>query len=179
MPAMRVRYVDLPRQFEDGTVLARIAEEFQRCQFILGPQVAQFEARFAALCGTSFALGLNSGTDAIFLALKGLGVGPGDEVVTAPNSFVASAGAIVMAGAVPVFVDVNAEYLMDPTALEDTITPRTRAVIPVHLTGNPADMDAIAAVAQPRGPHASEDAAQAARAPVAAPGAASLATPGP
>jgi len=161
MPAMRVRYVDLPRQFEDGTVLARIAEEFQRCQFILGPQVAQFESRFAALCGTSFALGLNSGTDAIFLALKALGVGPGDEVVTAPNSFVASAGAIVMAGAVPVFVDVNAEYLMDPAALEDAITPRTRAVIPVHLTGNPADMDAIAAVAQPRGLHVIEDAAQA------------------
>jgi len=106
---MRVRYVDLPRQFEDGAVLARIADEFQRCQFILGPQVAQFESRFAALCGTSFALGLNSGTDALFLALRALGVGPGDEVITAPNSFVASAGAIVMAGAVPVFVDVNAE----------------------------------------------------------------------
>src|SRR5437899_12783032 len=147
MPAIRVRYVDLPRQFEDGTVLARIAEEFQRCQFILGPQVAQFESRFAALCGTSFALGLNSGTDAIFLALKALGVGPGDEVVTAPNSFVASARAIVMAGAVPVFVAVNAEYPMDPTALEDTTTPRTRAVLPLHLTRNPAAMGATPALA--------------------------------
>jgi dTDP-4-amino-4,6-dideoxygalactose transaminase len=158
---MRVRYVDLPRQFEDGTVAARVAEEFQRCQFVLGPQVAQFESRFAAQCGTSFALGLNSGTDALFLALKALGIGPGDEVVTAPNSFVATAGAIVMAGAVPVFVDVDVEYLMNPAALEDAITSRTRAVIPVHLTGNPVDMDAIAAVAGPHGLQVIEDAAQA------------------
>lgn len=160
-PAMHVKYMDLPRQFEDGVVVGRVAEEFKRCQFVLGPQVAEFEARFARLCGTAHAVGLNSGTDALFLALKALGVGPGDEVITVPNSFVATAGAIVMAGATPVFVDVDAEYLMDAALLEDAITPRTRAVIPVHLTGNPADMDAIGAIAARRGLHVIEDAAQA------------------
>jgi dTDP-4-amino-4,6-dideoxygalactose transaminase len=158
---MRVKYMDLPRQFEDGAVVARVVEEFKRCQFVLGPQVASFEARFARICGAAHAIGLNSGTDALFFALKGIGVGPGDEVITVPNSFVATAGAIVMAGATPVFVDVNAEYLMDPARLSDAITPRTRAVIPVHLTGNPADLDAIGAIAAPRRLPVIEDAAQA------------------
>jgi dTDP-4-amino-4,6-dideoxygalactose transaminase len=158
---MHVKYMDLPRQFEDGAIVARVMDEFKRCQFVLGPQVAEFEQRFARVCGTTHALGLNSGTDALFLALRALGVGPGDEVVTAPNSFVASAGAIVMTGATPVFVDVNAEYLMDPARLADAITPRTRAVMPVHLTGNPVDMRAIGAVAARHGLHVVEDCAQA------------------
>ncbi len=157
----RVRYMDLPRQFADGEVARRVAEEFGRCQFVLGPQVAAFEGRFARLCGAAHAVGLNSGTDALFLALRALGVGAGDEVITAPNSFVATAGAIVMAGATPVFVDVNAEYLMDPALVGDAITSRTRAVIPVHLTGAPADMDAIGAVARRHGLAVVEDAAQA------------------
>ncbi|HSL47955.1 MAG TPA: DegT/DnrJ/EryC1/StrS family aminotransferase [Candidatus Deferrimicrobiaceae bacterium] len=160
-PIMRVKYMDLPRQFEDGVVVARVMEEFKRCQFVLGPQVAEFEARFARACGAAHAVGLNSGTDALFFALRALRVGPGDEVITVPNSFVATAGAIVMAGATPVFVDVNAEYLMDPARLADAITPRTRAIIPVHLTGNPADLDAIAAIAAPRSLPIIEDAAQA------------------
>ena len=158
---MRVKYMDLPRQFEDGAIVARVMDEFKRCQFVLGPQVAEFERRFARACGTTHALGLNSGTDALFLALRALGVGPGDEVITAPNSFVASAGAIVMTGATPVFVDVNAEYLMDPARLADAITPRTRAVMPVHLTGNPVDMRAIGAVAARHRLHVVEDCAQA------------------
>jgi dTDP-4-amino-4,6-dideoxygalactose transaminase len=158
---MRVKYMDLPRQFEDGAVVARVVEEFKRCQFVLGPQVASFEARFARACGAAHAVGLNSGTDALFFALRALGVEPGDEVITVPNSFVATAGAIVMAGATPVFVDVNAEYLMDPTRVADAITSRTRAVIPVHLTGNPADLDAIGAVAGRHGLAVIEDAAQA------------------
>jgi dTDP-4-amino-4,6-dideoxygalactose transaminase len=158
---MHVKYMDLPRQFEDGTVVARVVEEFKRCQFVLGPQVAEFERRFAGVCGAAHALGLNSGTDALFLALRALGVGAGDEVITAPNSFVATAGAIVMTGATPVFVDVNAEYLMDPARLADAVTPRTRAVIPVHLNGNPADMGAIGAIAARRGLHLVEDCAQA------------------
>ena len=160
-PVMRVRYMDLPRQFEDGTVAARVIDEFKRCQFVLGPQVAEFEGRFARACGAAHAVGLNSGTDALFFSLKALGVGPGDEVITAPNSFVATAGAIVMAGATPVFVDVDAEYLMDPARLPDAITSRTRAIIPVHLTGNPADLDAIGAIAAPRSLLVIEDAAQA------------------
>jgi dTDP-4-amino-4,6-dideoxygalactose transaminase len=158
---MRVKFIDLPRQFDDGAIVGRVVEEFKRCQFVLGPQVIEFEARFARLCGTRYAVSLNSGTDALFLALRGLGVGPGDEVVTVPNSFVATAGAIVQAGATPVFVDVNAEYLIDPAQIEDAITPRTRVVIPVHLTGNPADMRAIGAVAERHGLHVIEDAAQA------------------
>jgi dTDP-4-amino-4,6-dideoxygalactose transaminase len=164
--AMRVKYMDLPRQFEDGAVVAQVVEEFKRCQFVLGPQVATFEARFARACGTAYAVGLNSGTDALFFALRALGVGPGDEVITVPNSFVATAGAIVMAGATPVFVDVNAEYLMDPARVADAITSRTRAVIPVHLTGNPADMDAIGPVAARHGLAVIEDAAQAAGAAI-------------
>lgn len=158
---MRVKYMDLPRQFEDGAVVARVVEEFKHCQFVLGPQVATFEARFARACGAAHAVGLNSGTDALFFALRALGVGPGDEVITVPNSFVATAGAIVMAGATPVFVDVNAEYLMDPARVADAITSRTRAVIPVHLTGNPADMDSIGSVAARHGLAVIEDAAQA------------------
>jgi dTDP-4-amino-4,6-dideoxygalactose transaminase len=158
---MRVKYMDLPRQFEDGTVVARVVDEFKRCQFVLGPQVAAFEARFARVCGVPHAVGLNSGTDALFFALRALGVGPGDEVITVPNSFVATAGAIVMTGATPVFVDVDAEYLMDPARLADAITPRARAVIPVHLTGNPADLDAIGAIAARHGLPVVEDAAQA------------------
>jgi len=158
---MRVKYMDLPRQFEDGAVIARVVDEFKRCQFVLGPQVAAFEARFARVCGAAHAVGLNSGTDALFFALKALGVGHGDEVITVPNSFVATAGAIVMTGATPVFVDVNAEYLMDPARVADAITPRTRAIIPVHLTGNPADLDAIGATAAPRSLPIIEDAAQA------------------
>ncbi|MBI2526493.1 MAG: DegT/DnrJ/EryC1/StrS family aminotransferase [Candidatus Rokubacteria bacterium] len=160
-PARRVKYMELPRQFADGEVARRVAEEFGRCQFVLGPQVAAFEARFARLCGTAHAVGLNSGTDALVLALRALGVGAGDEVVTVSNSFIATAGAIVMAGATPVFVDVNAEYLMDPVLLEDAITPRTRAIIPVHLTGAPADLDAIGAVAARHRLPVIEDAAQA------------------
>ena len=162
-PGRRVTYMDLPRQFADGEVVRRVAEEFSRCQFVLGPQVAEFESRFARLCGAAHAVGLNSGTDALFLALKALGAGAGDEVITVPNSFVATAGAIVMAGATPVFVDVNAEYLMDPAGLEDAITPRTRAIIPVHLTGNPADMDAVGAVASRHRLAVIEDAARSGR----------------
>jgi aminotransferase EvaB len=158
---MHVKYMDLPRQFADGAIVSRVTEEFKRCQFVLGPQVAEFETRFARACGAAHAVGLNSGTDALFLALRALGIGPGDEVITAPNSFVATAGAIVMAGATPVFVDVNAEYLMDPALLEDAITSRTRAVIPVHLNGNPADMKALGAIAARHRLPLIEDCAQA------------------
>jgi len=106
-------------------------------------------------------VGLNSGTDALFMALKVLGVGPGDEVITAPNSFIATAGAIAMAGATPVFVDVNDEYNIDPELIEAAITPKTKAVMPVHLTGNPADMVAVNEVARKHDIHVIEDAAQA------------------
>ena len=158
---MRVKYLDLRRQFDDEALRAVLREQLESCQFILGPEVERFETRFARLCGTPFALGLNSGTDALFLALKALGVGPGDEVITVPNSFIATSGAIAATGARPVFVDVGLDYNMDVTLIEAAITRKTKAILPVHLTGNPADMPKIMAVARENSLHVVEDAAQA------------------
>lgn len=158
---MKVNYLDLPKQFKDEALWLEIKKLFETCQFVLGSEVERFEAEFAALCGTPFAVGLNSGTDAIFLALKALGVGPGDEVITVPNSFVATAGAIIAAGAKPVFVDVASDYNIDVNQIEPAITSRTKAVVPVHLTGNMADMPEIMAIAQKHHLVVLEDAAQA------------------
>jgi dTDP-4-amino-4,6-dideoxygalactose transaminase len=156
-----VKYLDLPAQFNNKALLAILRAQVKDCQFIMGPQVEEFESQFAALCQTPFALGVNSCTDAIFLSLRALGVGPGDEVITAPNSFVATAGAIVAAGAKPVFVDVGDDYTINVELLEAAITPRTKAVVPVHLTGNPADMIRIMQIARKHGLYVVEDAAQA------------------
>lgn len=158
---MSVPYVDLARQFEDGAVLRRIADELVRGRFVLGPPVAEFEARFARLCSTAHGVGLNSGTDALFLALKAFDLGPGDEVITAPNSFIATAAAIVHAGARPVFADVGDDYTLAPEAVTAAVTPRTRAIVPVHLTGAPADMESLARIAARHDLRVVEDAAQA------------------
>ena len=105
---IKVKYIDLPKQAHALDMLNDIKEQLLKTgQFTLGPQVGEFESRFANLCQTKYAIGLNSGTDAIFLCLKILGVGPGDEVITAPNSFIATAACIATADAKPVFVDVN------------------------------------------------------------------------
>jgi dTDP-4-amino-4,6-dideoxygalactose transaminase len=157
---MKVRYLDLQAQFNDEALRAAIKEQFELCQFVMGPVVEEFEGNFARLCQTSHAVGLNSGTDALFLALKALGIGPGDEVITVPNSFIASAGAIVAAGARPVFVDVGEDYNMDVELIEGAITPKTRAILPVHLTGNPADMPAVMEIAGRKNLHVVEDASQ-------------------
>jgi dTDP-4-amino-4,6-dideoxygalactose transaminase len=158
---MKVKYLDLPQQFSDKTLLDAVKKLFETCQFIMGPEVERFEAAFAALCGTRFALGLNSGTDALFLALKALGIGSGDEVITVPNSFIATAGAIVAAGARPVFVDVGNDYNMNPDLIESAVTPHTKAIVPVHLTGNPADMARIIEISRKHRLYVVEDAAQA------------------
>ncbi len=158
---MKVSYLDLPRQFQDESLWREIRKVFETCQFILSPEVERFETALAELCGTRFAVGLNSGTDALFLALLGLGVGPGDEVITAPNSFVATGAVIAAAGAKPVFVDVAADYNLNVSLIERAITRRTRAILPVHLTGNPADMEEIMAIARKHGLYVIEDAAQA------------------
>ncbi|MCS6765335.1 MAG: DegT/DnrJ/EryC1/StrS family aminotransferase [Candidatus Protistobacter heckmanni] len=129
--------------------------------YIMGDELRRFEEAAAAYCGTRYALGVADGSDAIFLALKALGVGPGDEVITAPNSFIATAWTVVAAGAKPVFVDVTEDFNIDPALIEAAITPRTKAIIPVHLTGRVAQMDRIAAIAKKHGLHIVEDAAQA------------------
>jgi dTDP-4-amino-4,6-dideoxygalactose transaminase len=130
--------------------------------FAGGPFVARFETEFAAFCQTHHALGVGSGTDALWLSLLALGVGPGDEVITVPNSFMATAEAISLCGARPVFVDVDEQtYTMDPGKLEQAITLRTQAIIPVHIFGQMADMDAILAVARRHGTPVVEDACQA------------------
>ncbi len=116
--------------------------------YILGQETAAFEAEFAAYCGVAGCVGVNSGTDALYLALRACGVGPGDEVITVAHTAVATVAAIRMTGALPVLVDIDPQtYTMAPHALAEAITPATRAVVPVHLYGHPADLDAIRAVA--------------------------------
>jgi len=158
---MRVKYLDLPKQFKDEEFWVALREQFETCQFVMGPEVEKFEANFARLCQTSFALGVNSGTDAIFLTLKALGIGTGDEVITVPNSFVATTGAIVATGAKPVFVDVGHDYNIDVELIEPAITRRTKAILPVHLTGNPAEIPKIVEIARENHLYVIEDAAQA------------------
>ena len=160
---MKIPYVNLAAQHAPikGELMAAIEAVIDGGHFILGEQVTDFERRFAGLCGVEYAVGVNSGTDALLLALRALCIGPGDEVITVPNSFVASTGCIALVGARPVFVDVGEDYNMDPTLIEEAITPRTRAILPVHLTGRMVDMDAICQVARDNGLHVIEDCAQA------------------
>jgi dTDP-4-amino-4,6-dideoxygalactose transaminase len=134
----------------------------ERGTFVLGPEVTALEAEFAAYCETAHGVGVDSGTSALELALRAFDIGPGDEVVTAANTFIATVFAIRYTGARPVLADVDARrYTLDPAALERAITPRTRAVIPVHLYGQPADMDPILAVARRHRLVVIEDACQA------------------
>lgn len=131
-------------------------------RFVLGAEGRALEGEIAALCGVRYGVGVGSGTDALRLALTALGIGPGDEVITAAFSFVASASTIVQAGATPVFVDVDPEtFTLDPSGVTRAVTPRTKAVVPVHLYGHPAPMEAITAVARRQGLLVVEDAAQA------------------
>ena len=131
-------------------------------QYIGGSGVRQFEEQFAASCAVPHAVGCNSGTDALILALRGLGIGPGDEVITTAFSFFATAEAISAVGATPVFVDVDADtYLIDLERIEAAITPATRALLPVHLFGRPVDMERLTAIAERHGLRVIEDCAQA------------------
>jgi len=159
---MRVPYIDLVAQFRDNLQVRQVIEEILSSgQFILGSRVEEFERNFARLCGTKWAVGLSSGTDALFLSLKVLGIGEGDEVITVPNSFLSTVGVITTAGAFPRLVDVDKDYNLDPEFLEEVINDKTRAIIPVHLTGTPARMGEINAVARKYGLAVIEDAAQA------------------
>ena len=130
--------------------------------YILGKEVAAFEAEFAAWCGVAQAVGVGNGTDALHIALAACGVGPGDEVITVAHTAVATAAAIALAGATPVFVDIDpATYTLDPARLAAAINPRTKAVIPVHLYGHPADLGGILPIARSAGLRVIEDCAQA------------------
>jgi dTDP-4-amino-4,6-dideoxygalactose transaminase len=156
--------VDLRAQYLriQAAVDAGVARVVASTQFIGGEECRLFEAEFAAFCGAAHAVGVANGTDALAIALRAYGVGPGDDVVTVANTFIATGEAILLNGARPVFVDVDeASFTMDPAALERAITPRTKVILPVHLYGHPANMDAILAVAAARGLPVLEDAAQA------------------
>jgi dTDP-4-amino-4,6-dideoxygalactose transaminase len=159
-----IPFVDLKAQYHaiKPEVDAAIQGVLESCAFTLGPDVAELEKEFAAYCTNSYAAGVNNGTSALHLALLSAGVGPGDEVITVPHTFVASAAAIYYTGATIRLCDIDpVTFTMDPAALEAAITPRTKAIIPVHLYGQMADMDPIMAIAKQHGLIVLEDAAQA------------------
>src|ERR1700745_1071789 len=159
-----VPYLDLHAQY--GALRAEILEALKEIcdstSFAQGPATADFEAKFAAYCGVDHCVSVNSGTSALHLALRCLDVGPGDEVVTVSMTFIATAWAITYVGATPVFVDIDpVRRTLNPDNLEAAITSRTKAIIPVHLYGMPAEMDRIMAIAERHGVPVIEDAAQA------------------
>ena len=164
MSSLSVQFVDLKAQH---TLLAQELDEaihrvLKRSWFILGEELEAFEAEFAAYCGVKHCIGVASGTEALQLALLACGMGPGDEVITVAHTFIASALAIAATGATPVFVDIDPRtYTLDPIRLAEVVSPRTRAILPVHLYGHCADMDAIMAFAAQHSLYVIEDAAQA------------------
>lgn len=159
----KIKFIDLGRQYRSlrREILAAFERISSKGEYVLGSEVAQFEHDFADLCGVRYAVGVGNGSDALYLALTALGVGRGDEVITAPNSFLATAWAIARTGARVVFADVGADMNIDPVMIEKACTRHTKAIMPVHLTGRVADMRAILKIAARRGLHVVEDAAQA------------------
>jgi dTDP-4-amino-4,6-dideoxygalactose transaminase len=168
-----IPFIDLPQQHQalEEELLAVFRDALKTASFIGGHQVEAFEEEFAAFCGTNYCVGVNSGTDALRFALIAAGIGPGDSVITVPNTFIATAEAISQAGATPVFVDIDEQtYNLDPQKLEEflkirnpqsAIRNRPRAIIPVHLYGQPADMDSILEIAERYNLVVIEDACQA------------------
>jgi dTDP-4-amino-4,6-dideoxygalactose transaminase len=162
MTDARIPFMDLRLAEEAGDVQAAIARVTASGWYILGPEVEAFEQEFATACGAAFAAGTGNGTDALAIILRALGIGPGDEVITSPLSAAYTALAIVMAGATPVFADIDDERLtLDPEAAARSITPRTAALLPVHLYGQAADMPRFAALAAKHGLALIEDCCQA------------------
>jgi dTDP-4-amino-4,6-dideoxygalactose transaminase len=159
-----IPFVDLKAQYHSikAEIDTAITHILENSQFVLGPEVAAFENEFASYTGGAHAIGLNSGTSALHLAMLAAGIGPGDEVITIPFTFVATTAAIGYTGAKPVFVDIDpVSFTMDPSLVEAAITPRTKAIVPVHLYGQPADLDPILEVARRHNLIVIEDAAQA------------------
>jgi dTDP-4-amino-4,6-dideoxygalactose transaminase len=146
--ALPINHNYLQQQFADApAILSKIAELVHRGDFTLGAEVDRFEARICGLTGSRHAIGVGSGTDAIFLSLKAAGIGPGDEVITTPYTFFATVGAIATTGARPVFADAAWDYNIDPAKIEAVVTPRTRAIVPVHWSGFACRMEEILAIA--------------------------------
>jgi dTDP-4-amino-4,6-dideoxygalactose transaminase len=159
-----IPFLDLKAQYQQmkPEIDAAVARAIDSAQFVLGPEVAAFEERFASYCNARHCLAVNSGTSALHLALLAAGIGPGDEVITVSMTFVATTAAILYSGARPVFVDVDpVAWTMNPSLIEAAITPRTKAILPVHLHGLMADMDPIMAIARRHNLVVIEDAAQA------------------
>lgn len=163
-PSTRIELVDLRAQYRDirSDVDAAIQRVLDTTRFILGDEVRAFESAWADYVGTAGAVGVSSGTAAIELTLRAFGIGPGDEVITPAHTFIATAEAVTNTGARPVFADIDPHtHNIDPGHVEYLITPRTRAILPVHLYGNPADLDALMDIADRQGLVVIEDAAQA------------------
>ena len=161
---MNVPFLDLKAQYE--SIRDEIATEMQqvldKTAFAGGPFVARFEEEFALFCETKHAIGVGSGTSALWLAMLAMGIGPGDEVITVPNTFIATGEAISYCSAIPVFIDIDEDtFTMDPKLIESAITSKTRAILPVHLYGQPADMDPIMEIARKHDLLVIEDACQA------------------
>lgn len=162
-----IPFVDLKAQYLSikEEINSSVLKVLESSQFILGSEVASFEEEFAQYCNADYGIALNTGTSALHLALLAAGIGPGDEVITTPFTFIATVAAIVYTGATPVFVDIDpVSYTIDVTKIEQAITTKTKAILPVHLYGQPADMNPIVEIARRYGLTVIEDAAQAHRA---------------
>ena len=161
---MRIPLVDLKNQYQNikEDVLSEISQALDSMQLFLGKNVQALESDFAGYCSTEFAIGVSSGTDALHIALRACGIGPGDEVITVSHTFIATVEAIILAGAKPVLVDIDPEtYNMDASQLKKAITGKTKAIVPVFMYGHPADMDPIIEIARAHGLKIIEDACQA------------------
>jgi len=159
----KVRFVNPQKHYAENReeYMAALDDVLSRGDLILRKDVEDFEQAIAAMVGTKYAVGLNSGTDTMFFALKALGIGPGDEVITVSHTFIASIAVIVQAGATPVLVDVKDDFLMDVSQIEPAITPKTKAILPVHLNGRVCGMDKVMEIAKKHNLYVIEDAAQA------------------
>ena len=161
----KINHNYLVQQFSDyREIFDEIEDLVKRCDYTLGRSVDEFENSIRRLTGTRFAIGVGSGTDALFLSLKAAGIEKGDEIITTPYTFFATIGAIVTAGATPVFVDIREDYNIDPALIEPAVTGRTKAILPVHWSGAPCDMDAIMEVAERNNLFVVEDACHTIRA---------------
>ncbi len=163
-PAMTIQFVDLKKQYAPlkEEILANISSVFDSMQLFLGKNVQALEKEFSEFCEVEYGFGVSEGTTALHVILRAMEIGPGDEVITVPNTFIATVEAIVLAGAKPVFVDIDPHtYLMDVTKIEEKITPNTKAILPVHLYGQTADMDPILDIASRHHLRVIEDACQA------------------